>query len=57
MQSADFFRADNPEGMEARNEVSFRGHLTISEVDDITLCLFCYWCVIWSFVIVTFQII
>lgn len=46
MQSADFFRADNPEGMEARNEVSFRGHLTISEVDDITLCLFCYWCVV-----------
>lgn len=22
MQSADFFRADNPEGIEARNEVS-----------------------------------
>ena len=22
MQSADFFRADNPEGMEARNEVN-----------------------------------
>lgn len=23
MQSADFFRADNPEGIEARNEVYF----------------------------------
>lgn len=57
MQSADFFRADNPEGMEARNEVSFRGCLTISEVDYITLVLFYYWCVIWSFVIVTVQII
>lgn len=24
VQSADFFRADNPEGMEARNEVNTR---------------------------------
>lgn len=29
MQSADFFRADNPEGMEARNEVSVSGRVFV----------------------------
>lgn len=31
LQCADFFRADNPEGIEARNEVSLYGILTVFE--------------------------
>jgi hypothetical protein len=33
VQSADFFRADNPEGMEARNEVNLHEHDLLLLVD------------------------
>lgn len=32
MQSADFFRGDNPEGMEARNEVSIYEKSSITRI-------------------------
>ena len=37
MQSADFFRADNPEGMEARNEVNIHENDLLLWVDHMII--------------------
>jgi len=39
LQSADFFRADNPEGMEARNEVVFIYFLLLFNFSRLTASL------------------
>lgn len=40
LQSADFFRADNPEGMEARNEVNILQNDLLLWVDHVIIYLF-----------------
>lgn len=45
VQTADFFRADNPEGMEARNEVIFPPEDSCFQVLHITMDLFFWECI------------